>query len=88
MFDTVYAITSDLCALPIVLCSARSLEQLRLQLEMYCEAGVFTDAEWATVTYAYDHAAAPSDGLLGTAVSDVFTLPNAGGLRVHLQLVP
>ena len=88
---TCYVITSDLSTLPIVLAEATNDDDLFYQLEMWredgpCGDGLTADSK-ALVTRMRLAATAPNDGLLGTAVSEQFALPELGGMRIHLQLV-
>lgn len=86
MAEQVFAITSDLCSLPIVFCSAASVEELCEQLGMWHEAGGLTAEEEALLYNFVKHAQAPNDGLLGTAVTEQFTLPGLNGMRIHIQV--
>lgn len=88
---TCYVITSDLCALPIVLAEATTDDDLFYQLEMWAEGPtgemVLSEESKLLVRNMRLAATAPNDGLLGTAVSEQFTLPELGSMRIHLQLV-
>lgn len=89
---TCYVITSDLSDLPIVLVEATNDDDLFSQLELYREdqpvgESKLSEESKALVTRMRLAATAPNDGLLGTAVSEQFTLPELGGMRIHLQLV-
>ena len=85
MAEHLFAITSDLHSLPIVVCNATSVEELCEQLGMWHEAGVLCAEEKATVQNLYENMHAPNDGLWGTVVSEQFTLPGLNGMRIHLQ---
>lgn len=86
MAEQLFAITSDLCSLPIVFCSATSVEELCEQLGMWHTTGGLTPEEEAGLRNLVQHAQAPNDGLLGTAVTEQFTLPGLAGMRIHIQV--
>ena len=84
-YAQVYAISSDLHTLPLVVAEGNTVEALCEMLGQWHEAGMLSEADKRMVQTAYETMQAPSDGLLGTAVSGVFTLPGLNGMRIHLQ---
>jgi hypothetical protein len=85
-----YVITSDLSELPIVLghvtCDAALFELLAMyKVDGPNVEGLCEDSK-ATLVNMRENARAPNDGLLGTTYTEQFTLPELGGMRIHLQL--
>lgn len=83
-YSRLYAITSDLHTLPLVIAEGGSVEQLCEQLG-YWQYDYAMPETLALVRAVLATAKPPSDGLLGCVVSEQFTLPGGEGLRVHLQ---
>ena len=84
-----YVITSDLHTLPLVIAEASDEDDLYYQLEMWAEGPTgemrLSEESRVIVNSMLASMKAPNDGLLGTAVSEQFTLPELGGMRIHLQ---
>lgn len=83
-YSRLYAISDDLCAVPLVIAEGGSVEELCEQLG-YWQYDYATPETLALVRAVLATAKPPSDGLLGCVVSERFTLPGGEGLRVHLQ---
>lgn len=85
-----YVITSDLHTLPLVIVEASDEDDLYYQLDMWRiddePAGTgLSEESKATLNNMLANMHAPNDGLLGTAVSEQFTLSELGGMLIHLQ---
>ena len=79
-------ITSDLHALPMVIVSAGTVDTMCEQLGMWSFAGPLSGESVGKVREYVYQAQPPSDGLLGTCITEQFTLPELSGMRIHVQI--
>lgn len=79
-------ITSDLHTLPLAIVQASSFNDMVVQLRDWSCEGVLCEQSVATLRNMVEHALPPNEGLLGTCVTEQFTLLELSGMRVHVQI--
>lgn len=86
-YDKCYVLTNNLSHLPLVLFEASTYDELFSKLADWAnDGGVFAESR-TLVMDTLAKAAAPNEGMLGTAVSERLVLPEMGGMTIHFQLV-